>query len=194
MNIIPNSTWDNKIAKPTKKEREHIIKNLIVAIDTREQQPLEFKFNDYELQTVRATLKFGDYTLFYPNQKDYICIERKSLQDFIQSCTHERERFEKELIAMRGYEIKFILCEFDLNQLIQYLENNNKSNLINPLINSAIRFYEYYNIPCIFCGSRKLSARYVAETLIFRAKTIAYYARSAYEISAIDTSKETKMS
>ena len=194
MEEITNNIWDNKICKATKTERDEIIKNLIIAIDTREKDPLNFKFKDYELQTVRATLKFGDYTCFYPNLRDEVCIERKSLQDFIQCCTHERERFEKELIAMRGYDIKFILCEFNIPDIIEYLNENNKGSLINAILNSAIGFYEHYCIPCIFAGNRNLASRYIAETLIFRIKKIHYYMRTIYDNISINTTEKRQMS
>ena len=41
--------------------------------------------------------------------EDEFTVERKSLDDLAGSCTHDRQRFEKELVRMRGYPFRRLL-------------------------------------------------------------------------------------
>ena len=71
-----------------------------ILIDTREQTPLPFA----DLTTERRTLPTGDYSVL-GFERDFI-VERKSVADLVQSATFERERFERELVRMRGYSYR----------------------------------------------------------------------------------------
>ncbi|MEO2013096.1 MAG: ERCC4 domain-containing protein, partial [Fuerstiella sp.] len=67
-------------------------------IDSREQLP-------YTLAPLTAevgTLSTGDYGLA-GEFSGLVCVERKSLGDFISSCTTGRERFDRELQRMQAY-------------------------------------------------------------------------------------------
>lgn len=74
-----------------------------IIIDTREQTPLLFA----NLPTERRTLTTGDYSVL-GFERDF-SIERKTIEDLIQSATFERERFERELVRMRGYSFRRLL-------------------------------------------------------------------------------------
>lgn len=71
---------------------------LRVVVDTREKLPLVFS----HLPSVRGTLYTGDYSV--KGFENSFTVERKSAADLVQSLTHGRERFMRELDRMRGYE------------------------------------------------------------------------------------------
>lgn len=68
------------------------IDDMVILVDTREQQPLSF----HETKTEKTTLNIGDYTSAPPHY-DNVFVERKSLQDFISTMTGGTKRFEKEI-------------------------------------------------------------------------------------------------
>ena len=90
-------------------------KDITAIIDTREQLPLDLE--SHGLKIVYEALSFGDYSLHYPRLSDHICIERKSLQDFVACCGKERKRFFRELLAMRGYRYKAIVIEAEFEEI-----------------------------------------------------------------------------
>jgi len=79
--------------------------DITALIDTREQLPLE----DLDLPTQRATLACGDYSVL--GLEHVIAVERKSLADLVMCVGRERERFERMLRLMRGYEVRVIVIE-----------------------------------------------------------------------------------
>lgn len=76
----------------------------LVIVDSREQNPLVFT----RLQSVRGTLQTGDYSIL--GAETLFAIERKSIPDLVSCCVGEnRERFERELLRLRGYRFKRLL-------------------------------------------------------------------------------------
>src|SRR5262245_13306915 len=76
----------------------------VMAIDTREQEPLKFT----RFKSVRSTLYSGDYSI--RGLEDSFAIERKSIEDLANCClSSNRERFEHELHRLRGYRFKRLL-------------------------------------------------------------------------------------
>lgn len=80
-------------------------------IDTREQRPLTFE----HLASQRGTLHSGDYSVkgFEP----HFAIERKSVADLCQSVTRGRERFERELHRLRGFDFARLLIVGTISEL-----------------------------------------------------------------------------
>src|SRR5947209_4034298 len=76
----------------------------VIVVDSREQTPLIFT----RLASVRAGLDTADYSFI--GGETVFGVERKSIQDLVGCCTGEnRERFERELIRLRGYRFKRLL-------------------------------------------------------------------------------------
>lgn len=75
----------------------------VAIIDSREQTPLVLP----GLQTVTEGLTTGDYSI--RGAEHLFTVERKSLDDLVACVTRERERFERELIRIRGYRFRRIL-------------------------------------------------------------------------------------
>lgn len=105
----------------TDKEKKEILNNMVILVDTREQENkhiLEF-FNKKKIQYKSKKLDFGDYSFMLPAMPELgitkplmfdneIVVERKgSLTELSGNLTEGRERFEKELI--RKQDAKFYL-------------------------------------------------------------------------------------
>lgn len=75
-----------------------------IVIDTREQTPLTMR----RLPSVSGTLTSGDYSFL--GGEEHFAIERKSIADLVACCIGEnRERFERELRRLRGYQFARLL-------------------------------------------------------------------------------------
>lgn len=76
----------------------------VIVIDQREQDPLVFT----RLQAVPGTLYAGDYSVC--GLEASFAVERKSIDDLANCClAAQRERFEHELLRLRGYRFKRLL-------------------------------------------------------------------------------------
>ena len=113
-----------------------------IIIDTREQTPLLFA----NLTTERRTLPTGDYSVL-GFERDFI-VERKSVADLVQSATFERERFERELVRMRGYSFRRLLVVGSLADI----EGHNYRSRASPkaVIASLTAFEVRYSLPVCF--------------------------------------------
>jgi ERCC4-type nuclease len=73
----------------------------VIAVDTREQAPLKFT----RLRAVERALFTGDYSIV--GLEESFAVERKSLDDIANCClSSNRDRFERELHRLRGYQFK----------------------------------------------------------------------------------------
>lgn len=147
---------------------------IVVIQDTREQQPLDLE--KYGLAVEVEGLPFGDYSIKWPNLLDRFVIERKSLADFAACCGRERDRFERELTALRGYEMPYVVCEFDLAQILshEYRSQINPNSLL-----SSIAKWATWKINFLFC-SHAAGASYIAAKIIdFTARRIVCEAQAA---------------
>ena len=87
--------------------------NIKIIVDTREQQPWDFEFNE----TAIAKLDTGDYSV--DGLEDILCIERKeSVSELAGNCGEKR--FLRELKAMSSFPHAFLLLEFVWHQIEQY--------------------------------------------------------------------------
>lgn len=141
-------------------------------IDTREQCPLDLK--SHGLEVVTKKLDFGDYSLKFPNLERVVSIERKSLPDFIACCGKERKRFQKELLALRGFRYKALVLEFELQDV---LDKRYKSMIEVNSVMSSISRWMSMDIPFIFTGSHGASSHIVASMLKLIAKDVLDFAK-----------------
>lgn len=138
-----------------------------ILVDTREQTPLLFA----NLPTERATLATGDYSV--KGFESDFCIERKSVADLVQSATFERERFERELVRMRGYSFRRLLVVGSLADI----EGHNYRSQANPkaIIASLTAFEVRYSLPVCFRETPEAAAVQVERwaTYFLRERLIA---------------------
>jgi hypothetical protein len=83
-----------------------------ILVDTREQKPLVFK----DIKTESKKLEFGDYSF-----DEKLCVERKSLNDFVSTLSSGFERFSKEVFRAvwnDGYIVVVVDC--DINKFLSF--------------------------------------------------------------------------
>lgn len=122
-----------------------------IVIDTREQTPLVFPDG---VPTSSGTLAHGDYSI--KGLTDLVAVERKSLPDFIACVGRERDRFVKELLALRGYKCKSVVIEATAKQLY----SGGWRGMIKPehAIGSIHSWRNKYGIEFIYAGNHELAA------------------------------------
>tara|TARA_B100002019_G_scaffold293527_1_gene321976 strand:+ start:6601 stop:7530 length:930 start_codon:yes stop_codon:yes gene_type:complete len=136
-------------------------KDLKIFVDTREQQPLNFK-NSSELK-----LDFGDYTAAGEDYS-YTYVDRKAEQDFKGTMSGGFERFKRELERAREFKsFLFVVVESDLNKI--YKNNKfgpHRSNLNFIYHNMRVLTHEF-NDCCqfVFTGSRENSEKIIPKIL-----------------------------
>ena len=72
-----------------------------IIIDTREQEP--YSFDPRLVVAVRRALPAGDYSV--AGLEGCVAVERKTLDDFVSTVIHSRERFREELRKLSGYRV-----------------------------------------------------------------------------------------
>ncbi|MGR3221209.1 MAG: ERCC4 domain-containing protein, partial [Candidatus Anammoxibacter sp.] len=122
--------------------------DLTILVDSREQMPLEFK----EAKTEVVTLDTGDYSLL--NFQDEICIERKSLDDLLNTLGKNRERFMREVQRMRGFEYAALVIESPLWEIV----SGNWRSQISPVsvFGSLQSLSVSHGVHVFWCESREL--------------------------------------
>lgn len=133
----------------------------VVVVDTREQLPWEF-----EVPTVRGTLKTGDYSV--QGLEHSVAIERKSLADLVGSLTAGRERFLRECDRLMTYRFKAIVVEGSTEQVWGQAYRSSVSP--QSIIASTLAITVDRGVPVIWSGNRE-HAQWSAEWLLKRAWT-----------------------
>ncbi|MFA5129271.1 MAG: ERCC4 domain-containing protein [Patescibacteria group bacterium] len=132
--------------------------NLVAIIDTREQAPLDL--GKYGLVVERRTLAWGDYSI--RGLERIVTIERKSIDDFTACCGNERSRFEREILALRGYPVKAIVCEFKFSDI---LAHNYRSKITPESVIGSIERWMMCGIPFLMAETPSGAAWLVAGIL-----------------------------
>lgn len=135
--------------------------NMTAIIDTREQLPANLE----DMKTERGTLDTGDYSI--KGLEAYVRIERKSLPDLIACIGRERERFEREMVRLRGFRHKSVVVECYWSDIY----DAKWQGLITPnhVIGSLGR-WQLNGIPFILCGPRPLSCKMIQKLLLLSAR------------------------
>lgn len=84
-----------------------------IIIDTREKTPWGFD-DEYEIE--RSALESGDYRL---NGTDLV-IERKSLDDFVNTVIHQWPRFKKEVIRLKEFKNAWVIVEATIGDVYRH--------------------------------------------------------------------------
>lgn len=153
------------------------MKNKLIAIvDTREKIPLDLQ--KFGISTVTKTLQHGDYSLLSPHCVESLCIERKTIPDLVNCCGKERDRFTKEMRAMRGYSWRFVIVEGRLSDIQKgvYRSKTNPESVMG-----SIASFFANGISFLFAENQELAARIVAGVMKKKAEQIFRYALQAME-------------
>ena len=144
-------------------------------IDTREQQPYEFDLETVEVK--RQALVAGDYSI--DGFEDQVCIERKSLQDYVQSVIKQRDRFLREVKKLTEMPHCCIVVECDLSDVMgkRYRSGVHPNSVLGATLSLMID----HKVPVCFCSDRQL------------AKTFTeMYLKRVYRRLTSDTTEENQ--
>ena len=143
-----------------------IMSELVIVIDSREQQPYTFK----KYETVVAGLKTGDYSI--QGMEDKVCIERKATAVELFG-NISKKRFWNEMTRMEEFPHKCLVCEFSLQDILDYPYNSElpkflwKKIKIKPpyLISCLMNIQIVRNIPVVF-AENKSNALYLTRLML----------------------------
>ena len=133
--------------------RQHPKLPLQIIRDTREQNG--FEFAGFPCTVTPGTLATADYSLV--GFTDRIGIERKSLPDLVACLGVERDRFQRELARLRGYDCAAVVVEATADDL----RAGHFRAKLNPEAawQSVLAFTQRYRIAFIFCDDRSDAER-----------------------------------
>lgn len=160
------------------------IPNYTVIKDTREQRGWIFNKSDRCDGMRVETLKTGDYTL--GGFEEMVCVERKfSVEEIATNLGKKKKAFAAEMKRMREFPFKFIICEFTLEDLVNYpnsifSDEMKKSRpeftqskiaerkVTGKYLLKALMEYQIWNgVHVLFCGD-KTNGFYVASSIFKR--------------------------
>jgi DNA excision repair protein ERCC-4 len=133
----------------------------VIVVDTREKHPYTFGINGSR-SVVHAALLAGDYSL--QGYETQIAIERKSLDDYVQTIIHSQDRFSRELTLLRTYPRAWIVVEATLDDILQgrYTSRTHPNSVLALTASIMTR----YGIPVLFASDRPSSIALVESLLM----------------------------
>lgn len=134
----------------------------IILIDTREPDPHPWE-GYLSCETVRGTLESGDFSI--PGCGEWICVERKTMNDLIGCLTGSRDRFTRELQRAARIRDFVVVCEGSYADLW----TGKYRSQMNPRAawESVIALQQRYGIPFLMAGSQEIAAR-LTESILLR--------------------------
>jgi DNA excision repair protein ERCC-4 len=130
----------------------------VIAVDTREQRPLDFP----GFAVMRKTLPTGDYSM--QGFEDRIAIERKSKTDAWGCVADGRARFERCLGRLGQLERAAVVIECSLSEFQvppARVERVNAAMAVGSYLSWMVQF----RVPVIWCDNREFAARVVVRLL-----------------------------
>jgi hypothetical protein len=148
----------------------------VILKDTREKNGWSFDAFDKCLAVARWGLKTGDYTA-RGLERDLVIERKASTGELAMNLGKKRKAFEAEIERMSDFRWKYILCEFSIDDLMNFPQNSGipKKQLQYVRMNGKFmwkklcEYQEQSGVEVVFCDS-KLDAEARA-MLIFEEKT-----------------------
>lgn len=148
--------------------------NLVVLVDTREQTPWTFSCSKYIIDIREGKLDTGDYSL--EGYEDLVRIERKASTSEIAGNITEK-RFKDWLERLSTYKYKFLICEFDFEDIVNFPHNSgipksmmNRIKISPAFIMAAMSKIQLkYGIQIIYAGNPRngqLAAESIFKTVV----------------------------
>jgi DNA excision repair protein ERCC-4 len=125
-------------------------KPLSIVVDTREQKPYLWE-GDPSVAAIRAKLPAGDYSLC--GYEDRVAVERKSLDDLVDTIIKERDRFFNELRALDNYQDAAMVVEASISDITH---KRYKSQGIDwkAVLGSVFNIQSQFRMPIVWAGDR----------------------------------------
>lgn len=167
----------------TDKEKETLLKSIVVLVDTREKENLHILdyFDSKNIKYAKKALSQGDYSFYLPANEELsiprdllfsgdIVIERKaSLEELSGNLSQQRDRFEKELSLVKG---KIFLLIENANYHDIYNGNYKTDYNKKSFLGSIHSFEHKYELPFFFMPDKKYSAPYIYFTFYYYLRNI----------------------
>jgi ERCC4-type nuclease len=131
-----------------------------IVIDTREQEP--YSFDPRLAGAVRRALPAGDYSV--EGLEERVAVERKTLDDFVSTVIHGRQRFREELRKLAGYRAACIVVEAGVADML--LQRYRGEAHPNAVLGSALSLILDFGVPVFFCGNRQAACQFVQAYLL----------------------------
>jgi ERCC4-type nuclease len=131
-----------------------------IIIDTREQEP--YSFDPRVATAVRRALPAGDYSV--DGLEAFVAVERKTLDDFVSTVIHSRERFRAELRKLAGYRAACVVVEAGIPDILQQRYRGEAHP--NAVLGNALSIILDYRIPVFFCANRQAACHFVQAYLL----------------------------
>lgn len=128
--------------------------------DTREQRGWHFISMGDCIGMENKALKTGDYSL--KGYEEFITIERKrSVEEIATNIGKKSKPFEAEMQRMSEIQHAYILCEFNVEELLNFPNSSTLSKKITSqvritgsfILKRLLEYQMKYNVKIIFCGS-----------------------------------------
>ena len=115
-------------------------------VDSREKRSYEMYFSKLNYPYTVKKLEIGDYSIL--GYEDRFSVERKSLADFINCITQDRDRFKKELQRASSLDYFAVLVECSFFDI----QNRNYKSKIHPssILGTIFKWSVKYSIPFFF--------------------------------------------
>lgn len=146
----------------TESQKQKSIPNYRVIKDTREQDGWFFSEYDKCSGMDVKTLHTGDYTI--AGFEDVVCIERKAcVSEIAGNLGKKKGAFNAEIERMKDYAFSFIICEFSMEDLLNYPDGSRVPHKLRShvkvtgkyLLKCLLEFQIWYNTKVIFCDNKK---------------------------------------
>jgi ERCC4-type nuclease len=136
--------------------------DMIVVVDTREQQPIFGSRPPKGLTITVSKLDYGDYSLRgFENQ---FCIERKKISDLLSYCTVEREKKTKpKMEQFKRMDWVGLIIEARESEVYSPYEH---SNISPEAVRQAIVSFEVRYGVHVYIGNRENSLRWMVDRMV----------------------------
>jgi hypothetical protein len=147
--------------------------------DTRERDGWFFLTTDHIDGQVDRKLDTGDYSIV--GLEELLCIERKrSVSELAENVGDKR--FERELERMKYFKYKFLILEFNMDDIIGFPIGSsipkskwNKLRITDKFIMRYIsEILVKYGVPTIFAGGKD-NAKYIANNIMRRVHEYEFH-------------------
>lgn len=131
-----------------------------IIIDTREQEP--YSFDPRLASAVRRALPAGDYSV--EGLEGAVAVERKTLDDFVSTVIHSRERFLEELRKLGTHRAACVVVEANIVDVLQKQYRGGAHP--NAVLGSTLAIIFDHRIPVFFCTNRQAACHFVQAYLL----------------------------
>ena len=171
--------------KYTDKQKDELLKSIIVLVDTREKsnENITKYFDEKKIPYKSKKLDHGDYSYFIPKNDELniprdmymdrtTCIERKaSLEELSGNFSNDRDRFEKELSLYKGkMHLLIENASYDDIYNNNYKTQYNKKSYMGSLHSFALR----YDLSLMFMPKKECSGVFIFCVCYYHLKSLLH--------------------